>query len=54
MRALKVAYELGVEDTHKALLEALEAEEKSLKQYGRTELWGVHKAIQLVKEMMKA
>lgn len=53
LKTLKVAYDLGVEDTYKALVEALEAEEKSLKRYGRTELYGVHKAIQLVKEMSR-
>jgi hypothetical protein len=50
---LKVAYDFGVEDALKDLVKALEEEEKSLRRYGRTELYGVHKAIQLIKERIK-
>jgi hypothetical protein len=52
LKTLKHVYGLGTEDAYKSLLEALEAEETSLKQYGRTELYGLHFAINLVKKRM--
>ena len=50
---LKVAYDFGVEDALNDLVKALEEEEKSLQRYGRTELYGIHAAIHLIKERIK-
>lgn len=52
LETLKHVYGLGTQDAYKELLEELEAEETSLKRYGRTELYGVHFAINLVKKRM--
>lgn len=46
------AYNAGIEEGRKQLRAELEAEMnrelKDLKQYGRTGLWGIHKALYLI------
>lgn len=44
------AFNEGVQHAYDTLLQALEAEEQELKRYGRTDLYGIHKAIAIVKE----
>jgi hypothetical protein len=41
--------ELGRKLEREDIARKLEAELESLKQYGRTELWGLHKALHIVK-----
>lgn len=51
------AYERGVVEGRKQLREELEreleAELKDLEQYGRTGLWGIHKALHLLRKETK-
>jgi hypothetical protein len=42
-------YTDGAFDERNCIVELLEDELESLKQYGRTELWGIHKAIHVIK-----
>ena len=51
------AYEKGVEEGRKQLREELEleleTELKDLEQYGRTGLWGIHKALHILRKEPK-
>jgi hypothetical protein len=48
--SLSEVYETAISDERKRITDRLEAEIQDLKRYGRTELWGLHKAIMIVNE----
>jgi hypothetical protein len=48
--SLSEVYETAISDERKRITDRLEAEIQDLKRYGRTELWGLHKAMMIVNE----
>lgn len=50
IKSLSEVYEAGIADERRRITERLKEEEKQLQQYGRTELWGLHKAMMIVNE----
>jgi hypothetical protein len=50
IKSMTEVYDIAVSDERKRITERLEAEIQDLKRYGRTELWGLHKAMMIVNE----
>jgi hypothetical protein len=50
IKSMTEVYETAVSDERKRITDRLEIEIQKLKQYGRTELWGLHKAMMIVNE----
>jgi hypothetical protein len=50
IKSMTEVYDIAVSDERKRITDRLEAEIKDLKRYGRTELWGLHKAMMIVNE----
>ena len=50
INSMSDVYETGARDERTILTARLEKEIEELKQYGRTELWGLHKAIAIINE----
>jgi hypothetical protein len=50
IKSMSDVYETAVKDERKRITDRLEAEIQDLKRYGRTELWGLHKAMLIVNE----
>jgi hypothetical protein len=50
IKSMTEVYDTAINDERKRITERLEAEIQDLKRYGRTELWGLHKAIMIVNE----
>jgi hypothetical protein len=50
IKSMSEVYETGARDERTILTARLEKEIETLKQYGRTELWGLHKAIAIINE----
>jgi hypothetical protein len=47
------AYNSGMMEERKRITSELNRELDALKQYGRTELWGLHKALMIVNQQRK-
>jgi hypothetical protein len=50
IKSITEVYDTAISDERKRITDRLEAEIQDLKRYGRTELWGLHKAIMIVNE----
>jgi hypothetical protein len=50
IKSMTEVYDTAINDERKRITERLEAEIQDLKRYGRTELWGLHKAMMIVNE----
>jgi hypothetical protein len=50
IKSMTEVYDIAVSDERKRITDRLEAEIQDLKRYGRTELWGLHKAMMIVNE----
>jgi hypothetical protein len=50
IKSMTEVYDIAVSDERKRITDRLEAEIQELKRYGRTELWGLHKAMMIVNE----
>jgi hypothetical protein len=50
IKSMTEVYDTAVSDERKRITDRLEAEIQDLKRYGRTELWGLHKAMMIVNE----
>ena len=50
IKSMSDVYETAVKDERERITSRLELEIEELKRYGRTELWGLHKALMIVNE----
>jgi hypothetical protein len=50
IKSMTEVYDIAVSDERKRITDRLEAEIQDLKRYGRTELWGLHKAMMIMNE----
>jgi hypothetical protein len=50
IKSMTEVYDTAISDERKRITDRLEAEIQDLKRYGRTELWGLHKAMMIVNE----
>jgi hypothetical protein len=50
IKSMSEVYEAAIKDERERIISRLELEIEELKQYGRTELWGLHKAMMIVNE----
>lgn len=50
IKSMSDVYETAIKDERKRITSRLELEIEELKRYGRTELWGLHKAMMIVNE----
>jgi hypothetical protein len=50
IKSITEVYDTAINDERKRITDRLELEIEELKQYGRTELWGLHKAMLIVNE----
>jgi len=50
IKSITEVYDTAISDERKRITDRLEAEIQDLKRYGRTELWGLHKAMMIVNE----
>jgi hypothetical protein len=50
IKSMTEVYDIAISDERKRITDRLEAEIQDLKRYGRTELWGLHKAIAIINE----
>ena len=50
IKSMTEVYDIAVSDERKRITDRLETEIQDLKRYGRTELWGLHKAMMIVNE----
>lgn len=50
IKSMSDVYETAVKDERERITSRLELEIEELKRYGRTELWGLHKAMMIVNE----
>ena len=50
IKSMTEVYDTAINDERKRITERLETEIQDLKRYGRTELWGLHKAMMIVND----